>query len=157
MEEVEKGWLLGPLSNSEVPDWQPVSRRFGLIQKKGKLRLIDDYTESGVNACVTSVEAPVLHTVDVAGATLVMWFNACKVANISPELVVRTFDLKSAYRQVGLSKSGRNYACSRVFDPSAGRVKCAEAAYCRLVRCAACTHFCACQGRFGGWAQLDVS
>ena len=114
MEEVEKGWLLGPLSNSEVPGWQPVSRRFGLIQKKGKLRLIDDYTESGVNACVTSVEAPVLHTVDVAGATLVMWFNACKVANISPELVVRTFDLKSAYRQVGLSKSGRNYACSRV-------------------------------------------
>ena len=70
MEEVEKGWLLGPLSNSEVPDWQPVSRRFGLIQKKGKLRLIDDYTESGVNACVTSVEAPVLHTVDVAGATI---------------------------------------------------------------------------------------
>ena len=49
LEEVEKGWLLGPLQQCEVPDSHPISRRFGLLQKKGKVRLIDDYTESGVN------------------------------------------------------------------------------------------------------------
>jgi len=64
-----------------------------------------------------------LHTVDVACATLVLWFNACVEAKISPELLVRTFDLKSAYRQVGLSPSGRDYACLRVFDPSIGKVR----------------------------------
>ena len=40
MEEVSKGWLLGPLASEEVPDWQPISRRFGLLQKKGKLMTI---------------------------------------------------------------------------------------------------------------------
>lgn len=123
MDEVEAGWLVGPLKNHEVPQEHSISRRFGLVQKRGKLRLIDDYTESGVNSCVTSVEMPVLHTVDVAGAVLVQWFSACMDAGFSPQLVVRTFDLKSAYRQVGLSPRGRDYACLRVFDPSIGRVR----------------------------------
>ena len=123
MEEVDAGWLEGPLRSEDVPDWHSVSRRFGLVQKRGKLRLIDDYTESGVNSCVAAVEMPVLHTVDVAGAVLVLWFSSCKDANLPSQLVVRTFDLKSAYRQVGLSQKGRDYACLRVFDPSIGRVR----------------------------------
>ena len=68
-------------------------------------------------------EAPVLHTVDIACAVMVLWFEACVEAGISPELLVRTFDLKSAYRQVGLSSSGRDHACIRVFDPTSGKVK----------------------------------
>ena len=123
MEEVEKGWLEGPLSSGQVPSCQPISRRFGLVQKKGKLRLIDDYTESGVNACVNVCEAPILHTIDVACAMLVLWFSACGLCGAASNLVVRTFDLKSAYRQVGLSRSGRDFACLRVFDPSVGRVR----------------------------------
>ena len=123
MEEVSKGWLIGPLASEEVPDWQPISRRFGLLQKKGKLRLIDDYSESGVNSCVTAVESPLLHTVDIACAVLVLWFHACVAAKASPELLARTFDLKSAYRQVGLSPDGRNFSCLRVFDPSVGKVR----------------------------------
>ena len=39
MEEVAKGWLIGPLTSEEVPDWQPISRRFGLLQKKGKIEV----------------------------------------------------------------------------------------------------------------------
>ena len=123
LSEVAEGWLVGPLENDDVPSWQSISKLFGLIQKKGKLRLIDDYTESGVNSCVTSVEAPVLHTVDIACAVLVLWFDACVDAGISLELLVRTFDLKSAYRQVGLSSSGRDHACIRVFDPVSGKVR----------------------------------
>jgi hypothetical protein len=117
MEEVDRGWLLGPLPPGEVPDNQPISRRFGLRQKRGKIRLIDDYTESGVNTCVTSVESPVLHTIDVACALIALWFNMCGERGLNPELVARTFDLTSAYRQVALNKEGRRFACIRVFDP----------------------------------------
>ena len=74
MEEVEKGWLIGPLDESQVPVDRPLSRRFGLKQRADKVRLIDDYSESGVNACVTVSESPLLHTVDVACATLMVWF-----------------------------------------------------------------------------------
>lgn len=95
----------------------PISRRFGLQQRR-KIRLIDDYTESGVNTCVTSVESPVLHTIDVACAVLALWFGLCGEQGLNPELVSRTFDLTSAYRQVALSSDGKRFACIRVFNPA---------------------------------------
>ena len=117
MEEVERGWLLGPLQKCEVPDDQPISRRFGLQQKRGKIKLIDDYTESGVSTCVTSVTFPVLQTMDVACAVLALWFGLRSEKGLDPELVARTFDLTSAYRQVALSSDGERFARIRVFDP----------------------------------------
>jgi hypothetical protein len=117
LEEVDKGWLQGPLPRSSVPGDQPISRRFGLLQKQGKVRLIDDFSESGVSSTVTSVESPVLHTIDVACAVLAFWFGLCNEGGADPKLVVRTFDLTSAYRQVGLCQAGREFACIRVFDP----------------------------------------
>ena len=81
------------------------------------MRLIDDLSESGVNSTVTSVESPILHTIDVACAVLAFWFGLCNEGGMDPKLVVRTFDLTSAYRQVGLSQAGREFACIRVFDP----------------------------------------
>ncbi|CAL1145137.1 unnamed protein product [Cladocopium goreaui] len=57
LEEVERGWLQGPLTRSSVPGDQPISRRFGLLQKKGKVRLIDDFSESGVNSTVGLCQA----------------------------------------------------------------------------------------------------
>ena len=71
------GWLEGPLDPSTVDVGAPISRRFGLVQREGKVRLIDDYTESGINGCVTISESPVLHAVDVAGAMLKLWFTRC--------------------------------------------------------------------------------
>ena len=121
MEEVDKGWLIGPLHDNQVPADRPLSRRFGLRQKQGKVRLIDDFSESGVNACVTVSESPSLHTVDVACASLMVWFSLCKGAKISSDLVVRTFDLASAYRQVGLSERGQKFAFLRVYNPRTKR------------------------------------
>ena len=123
LEEVEKGWLLGPLQQCEVPDSHPISRRFGLLQKKGKVRLIDDYTESGVNTCVTTVESPVLHTIDVACALLALWFETCEELKLDSTVVARTFDLTSAYRQVALSSEGKQFSCIRVFDPNTGSMQ----------------------------------
>ena len=123
MVEVSKGWLSGPLNEADVPPSEPISRRFGLRQKGGKVRLIDDFSASGVNKCVTVVETPVLHTIDVACAAMTMWFGECYRYGLNPKLVVRTFDLASAYRQVALSVGGRRYACIRVLDPGDGCVK----------------------------------
>ena len=123
LEEVSRGWLLGPLEQADIEADAPVSRRFGLVQKRGKVRLIDDYTESGINGCVTVCESPILHTVDIACAMLRFWFESCRTANRDPGLHTRTFDLTSAYRQIGLNKLGRRYSYLRVFDPSEGRLR----------------------------------
>ena len=87
------------------------------------MRLIDDFSESGVNKCVTSVESPVLHTIDIACAALTFWFGEGYKHNVDWTLVVQTYDLASAYRQVALSEAGRDFACIRVFDPAARRMR----------------------------------
>ena len=121
LDEVAKGWLLGPLADDTVPEDRPLSRRFGLKQRHDNIRLIDDYSESGVNSCVTVTESPLLHTVDIACAVLTIWFGMCEEAGIGKDLAVRTFDLASAYRQVGLSDKGQQFAFLRVFNPKKKR------------------------------------
>ena len=116
LEERDKGWLIGPIPESEVPEAAPISKRFGLRQKH-KIRLIDDFSESSVNQAVTVSESPVLHTVDVACALLSFWFSRCSSLSLDPSLVARTFDLSSAYRQVGLNAEGRRVGYVRVYNP----------------------------------------
>ena len=122
MQEVESGWLRGPLKETEIPVDSPVSRRFGLRQKT-KVRLIDDYSASNVNACVTTVESPSLHTTDVISALLAMWFKCCEGTALDASLEIRTFDLSSAYRQIALSSSGRDYGFIAVHHPGSGETK----------------------------------
>lgn len=51
MDEVNCGWLQGPMEFSAVPAESPVTRRFGLLQKD-KLRLIDDFSDyRGHSSC----------------------------------------------------------------------------------------------------------
>ena len=119
LDECSKGWLVGPIPSADIPCDAPVSRRFGLKQKH-KVRLIDDFSESSessVNEAVTVWESPTLHTVDVAASALSIWFGDTLCGSLGPSLVVRTFDLSSVYRQVGLSPKGRNYAYIRVYNP----------------------------------------
>lgn len=103
----------------DVPADAPLSKRFGLRQKH-KIRLIDDFSESSVNSTVAVYESPILHTVDVACAAVMHWFSCTQEAVRDPTLVSRTFDLSSAYRQVGLNKAGRSVAYIRVFNPEKG-------------------------------------
>ena len=109
--------VVSTLNSDKVPKDAPITRRFGLLQKKGKVRLIDDYTASGVNGCVTTHESPILHTVDIACALISTWFSESAASDCSVDLQVRTFDLKSAYRQVGLSQAGRSMAFIQVYNP----------------------------------------
>eukprot|EP00434_Breviolum_minutum_P030988 symbB.v1.2.027406.t1/scaffold2802.1/size122644/2 len=119
LSEVSEGWIHGPIPLNQIPKSAPITRRFGITQGE-KIRLIDDYSMSGVNACVTSAEAPALHTVDTAGALLCKWLSKRSECRLSPELLARTFDLKSAYRQIALSREGRDYSYFAVFNPTTG-------------------------------------
>ena len=116
LEEVGEGWLKGPISVSNIDPSCPITKRFGLKQRD-KVRLIDDYSDSGVNSCVTCSEAPALHTVDTAAAVLCHWFSTRNSASKPTELEVRTFDLKSAYRQIGLHREGREHGYVAVYCP----------------------------------------
>ena len=116
IDEVKNGWLQGPMEFEDVPLEAPITRRFGLSQKD-KLRLIDDYSESGVNSAVFAFKSPVLHTVDTAAAMICSWMTSAASAKADSSLVARTFDLKSAYRQIGLCEAGKKFAH---IDPPSG-------------------------------------
>lgn len=120
IEEVSLSWLKGPLELVEVPVSSPITRWFGRKQKH-KTRLIDDYTQSGVNHFVTVHEAPSLHTVDIAASLVTVWLRACKSQQRHSALQIKTFDLSSAYKQIALNASGREYSFISVWDPVPGR------------------------------------
>ena len=122
MEEVDNGWLRGPISSSDIPVGSPVSRRFGLRQKT-KVRLIDDYSESNVNSCVSTIESPSLHTTDVISAVIALWLKNCEASGADSSMVIRTFDLSSAYRQIALSEEGRQFSYIAVFNPESRKVQ----------------------------------
>ena len=67
MKEVRAGWLIGPLEWDDLDPSYVISHRFPLKQG-AKVRPIDDYSRSGVNAAVTTLEQPTVDTSDVAAA-----------------------------------------------------------------------------------------
>lgn len=115
LEEVDLGWLAGPLSEEQVPLTAPVARRFG-VKQKNKYRPVDDFSRSAVNQAAGVSEAPALHTVDVISAMLVDWLRCNRHAGHKCDILLRTFDLKSAYRQIALSPSGREVSFIVVYN-----------------------------------------
>ena len=116
MEEVNSGWALGPLTLEELPTQAVVSRRFGLKQGE-KVRLIDDLSGSGINQTVQASESPKPHTTDVvASALLEMLKFGSKTI-----LQGRAFDMKSAYKQMGIHEDSLKVAFVSVFNPSTRR------------------------------------
>ena len=121
--EIEKGWLTGPVLLKDLPDTAVVSRRFGIWQKS-KYRCIDDYSASLVNSTCQVSESPLLHTIDVSAALLEKWM---KISNNEhgeiPQVLARSFDLKSAYRQIFVKESERDFGHIAVFCPEDGEAK----------------------------------
>ena len=76
LEEVEKGWLVGPFDPKQIPSHYPLSRRFGVVQGE-KTRCVDDFSRSHVNSCVQVTEAPKPHTVHVLASLLMQAMTAC--------------------------------------------------------------------------------
>ena len=116
-EELACGWLDGPFEASELPEDAVVSRRFGIKQGSGeklKVRLIDDFSASGVNSTVQVDSCSKLHTLDVVAALCM------ELLRSSPGKCWKgkTVDLSAAYRQLAVSPSSRWVSYIAVFDPS---------------------------------------
>eukprot|EP00435_Cladocopium_sp_Y103_P011386 s2311_g3.t1 len=67
MKELDKGFLRGPVDAQSLPQGATLTRRFGVVQGD-KVRPIDDYKASLVNASVTQPEVVCIHSIDhIAG------------------------------------------------------------------------------------------
>ena len=109
--ELDRGFVLGPVPPGDAPAAASLTHRFGVIQGQSedgpKVRPIDDYLASQVNATVTQAESVPVHTVDVVagmlGAWLTEWFCAGRKAEGAPKC--KAWDLRAAYKQLPLSDS----------------------------------------------------
>ncbi|CAE7298793.1 unnamed protein product [Symbiodinium sp. CCMP2592] len=118
--DVDRGWLVGPYGWDDLPDGYVVSHRFPLWQHD-KLRPIDDYSRSGVNACVTTLEQPTVDTADVAAAMFAKLCEGLGKAKRPSWIKGRSFDLTAAYRQLCVSTASRKFAVIAVYNPHTGK------------------------------------
>ena len=145
----EKRWLDGPYSFEELEVmfdgvWLPV-RRFAVWQRS-KWRPIDDFSECGVNASFAYVEKIQLRALDE-----ILWIANCfvklcvtekrfdfclqsgkrlcgevnKVWQLFPaddvQLVAKTVDLKSAYKQLAIAPDNRRLSVISLRNPESGK------------------------------------
>lgn len=98
---------MGPIASKDIPNNASISHRFAIWQKT-KYRCIDDYSASQVNATCNIYGSLVLHTVDVSAALLDEWMQSAR--DLKNECILaRSFDLKSAYRQLFIKASERHH------------------------------------------------
>ena len=112
-EEIDKGWLW--VDDDQSMDGKVVAKRFGLVQKN-KTRVIDDFSICGLNAACGLKEKFRIHAIDELAAYLSWIFTVSSKNGKGLDVVGKTFDLKSAYRQFGLSKQDAELARVLVLD-----------------------------------------
>ena len=111
MKEVEAGVVEGPIPIGDIPSEATLTRRFGVIQShvdgQPKVRPIDDYKASQVNACVTQTEQVTIHSMDVVAGTVAYWLKCAGDASSDSSIMAKCWDLKSAYKQLPLDDTSR--------------------------------------------------
>lgn len=113
--EIEKGWAEGPFDVTSLEQGATVSKRFPLSQGD-KTRMIDDFTVSGVNDSVGSSSKVDLHLVDTFAALVRKYFAKSREHGSDSALVAKTYDLKSAYRQIPIREDHLKFAYFAVFN-----------------------------------------
>ena len=119
-EEVRRGWAIGPID--AIPAGGVVSRRFPLIQKN-KTRMIDDFTVSGINDTAASHNKVDLHMVDTFTAVIREFFRQCAAEDKASSLVAKTYDLKSAYRQVPIRQDHLCFSYFCIYNCEKGQAE----------------------------------
>ena len=122
MEEITKGWADGPWPIESLEEGATVSRRFRL-QQGDKVRMIDDYSISGVNDSCTLNSKLDLHVIDTFVATAKIYFQVMRSMDKDTTLLAKTFDLKSAYRQVPILPSHLKFAYFCIYNPQSKSVE----------------------------------
>ena len=116
MDETVTGALVGPLELDKIPSETPLSRRFG-VRQGGKIRCVDDFSRSGINACCSTGESPKPHTIDLIAALCMGLAGVCS----GRQWLSRSFDLKQACRQCAVHPNSERYAHIVVYNPSTKR------------------------------------
>ena len=110
LEERDKGWLLGPIDWDSLEPSSVVSKHVPLLQGS-KLRPIDDYSMSSVNATVGTLEQATTDNIDV------MFMKQLSLGCECRKLLARSFDLSAAYRQLCVAPSSYTFSHICVYDP----------------------------------------
>eukprot|EP00435_Cladocopium_sp_Y103_P042438 s2135_g11.t1 len=113
LEEAEAGFLTGPYDVGSCPKDAVVSPRFGLLQKS-KLRPIDNFSASHVNSATGLQDKLQVDTIDEICAMIKAWAQRY---GPEVELVGRSYDLRKAYRQIGISEGHLKFAWISVWSP----------------------------------------
>lgn len=108
--ELSRGWAEGPFALSDLEEGATISRRFALVQGS-KVRMIRDFSISD------------LHLVDAFVATVTQFFIASGCNHMSSRLVGKTYDLKSAYRQVPIREDHLKSAYFSVYNHRVGKAE----------------------------------
>ena len=123
-EECSKGWLSfchrASLSSSSV-----VSTRFG-VQQKNKVRPIDNFKSSFVNSACGVREKVAMDGIDEIISTCLHWLRHKRPRHHDDRIVGRTWDLKSAYKQLAVRADHKKYAVICVVDPISNDVRFAK-------------------------------
>ena len=134
LEERDKGWLVGPLEWEDLGADTVVSRRFPLRQGS-KIRPINDYSMSSVNATVGMSEQATTDSIDVISAMLAELMKQLSRAGKSTHVLARSFDLSAAYRQLCVAPGSYKFALCLPFG--------SRSAVNAFIRCARCIQWIA--------------
>ena len=115
--ELEKGWLYGPLRESDLPDEAVVTRRFGIKQGQ-KTRPIDNHLESMVNATASAVDTVSLHSAEVIAAAIARRMKLLRSSKKSSSLLMKSWDLSKAYKRLPLHETSLSDAFLCVWNPN---------------------------------------
>ena len=120
LQEVARGWADGPWELCQLEKGATLSRRFP-IRQGTKIRLIDDYSASGVNdSCAVHTKVD-LHAVDTFIGVVKAYFDGMCGCEKGPSLLAKTYDLKSAYRQILIKESHLRFAYFCIYNHKSGR------------------------------------
>ena len=88
--------------------------------QRNKTRMIDDYSISGVNDTAASHNKVDLHMVDTFAAVLREFFKQCGEHSKASEIWAKTYDLKSAYRQVPIKEEHLQFSYFCIYNCELG-------------------------------------
>ena len=126
LKECEAGWATLRVGLTQPPGSSVLSKRFA-VEQHDKVRPIDDFSVSQVNHTLGCVEKimvmPSSSTVSLALALQrgLTAEQALRAAGESVSLVGKTFDLKSAYKQLPIHSQDLKFAQATVWNPQAKR------------------------------------
>lgn len=147
LDEIEKQWVWRDVTS----DYDDVilAKRFGLQQKR-KVRMIDDCTVGGYNKAYGTKEKLRVHTIDQLAAYL-SWLCTSMGTEINDEVVGRTYDLRSAYKQFGVSLQTRDLLRLLVWDNDQKKPCLLGPSVLQDLSALSCVS----AWRFGTWGRLD--